>query len=380
MLKASIVVVKVGRVYDSELEKINLTYEHAATVAIDDLIAFASAAREHPLLSLGSGGSFTSAVFASLLHQHTGNMAMPITPLGMVSRDYPLNKMSLLFLSAGGRNNDLLMSFKLAVREEPRQLMALCGANKTLLRQIAENYHYVDFFEFESPAGRDGFLATNSTLGFVTLLLRAYADQVSISYDVPKSIDSLVYPHISRSEFLEQLGNDLSAIAGKETLVVLYGKWGEPAAIDIQSKFMEAALGNVQLADYRNFAHGRHNWLDKERRRTGLLALITSEDQEISASTLALVPQDIPVVRLFSEGPGPIAAVGLLFKALHIVGMAGKAKDIDPGCPKIALFGRRLYNLRMPIPAEKRLICVRSPQTESAAILRKIRAQRHFAK
>jgi hydroxymethylpyrimidine pyrophosphatase-like HAD family hydrolase len=370
----------VGRQYDLELEKIDLTYEHLTTVAIDEVSAFVSIAREHPLLSIGSGGSFTSAVFASLLHQHAGNMAMPITPLEIVSLDYPLNKMSLIFLSAGGSNSDLLISFHLAVREEPRNLMVLCATRESSLKKIAKDYHYVDLFEFESLAGRDGFLATNSMLGFVMLLTRAYRDYISISYEIPKSLDSLVHPHVSRPEFLEQLSNDLSALVGKDTIITLYGKWGKPAAIDIESKFTEAALGNVQLADYRNFAHGRHNWLDKERKRTGLLALITADDRKLASSTLALVPQDIPVVRLFSESPGPIAAVSLLIKTLYTVGIIGKAKGIDPGRPKITLFGRRIYSLRMPIPPEKKLLYLKSPSLKSAAILRKIRAQGHLLK
>ena len=369
-----------GRLFDLELEKIDLTYEHLTTVAIDEVSAFVSGAREHPLLSLGSGGSFTSAVFASLLHQHTGNMAMPITPLEMVSLDHPLHKMSLIFLSAGGSNSDSLISFRLAVRGEPRHLMVLCAKKESPLQKVAKDYHYVDLFEFESPAGRDGFLATNSMLGFVMLLTRAYRNYLSISYEIPKSLDSLVHPHISKAEFLEQLSNDLSALVGKDTIVTLYGKWGKPAAIDIESKFTEAALGNVQLADYRNFAHGRHNWLDKERKRTGLLALMTADDRKLATSTLALIPQDIPVVRLFSESPGPIAAASLLIKALYTVGIIGKARGIDPGCPKIPLFGRRIYSLRMPIPPEKKMMCLKSPSLKSAAILRKIRAQGHLLK
>src|SRR5476651_652935 len=62
-----------------------------------------------------------------------------------------------------------------------------------------------------------------------------------------------------------------------QTIVVLHGPSTLPAAVDVESKFTEAALGSVQVADFRHFAHGRHHWIAKRGRESAVLA-ITSND------------------------------------------------------------------------------------------------------
>ena len=54
------------------------------------------------------------------------------------------------------------------------------------------------------------------------------------------------------------------------------------AAIDLESKLTEAALMPVQVADFRNFAHGRHHWLAKRGGETAVLALVCESDAEVA--------------------------------------------------------------------------------------------------
>src|SRR5258706_14034164 len=91
-------------------------------------------------------------------------------------------------------------------------------------------------------------------------------------------------------EYYEELSSSLQQMYTKSTWVVLFGGWGLPAAVDIESKFVEAALKNIQLADYRNFAHGRHHWLAKRPNETAVLALITPEEEKLARQTLDLLP------------------------------------------------------------------------------------------
>src|SRR5262249_33714830 len=132
----------------------------------------------------------------------------------------------------------------------------------------------------------------------------------------------------------------------RQTIIVLYGTAGHPAALDLESKFTEAALGSIQMADYRNFAHGRHHWLAKRGGTTAVLALVTADDRAIANKMLRLIPADIPVARLDIPGRGFHTSVTALAMALYIVGLAGEACGIDPGRPGVPLFGRRMYNLR----------------------------------
>ena len=138
----------------------------------------------------------------------------------------------------------------------------------------------------------------------------------------------------------------------RPTTLVLYGPSTRVGAIDIESKFAEAALGHVQLADYRNFAHGRHHWLAKRSETSAVLAFISDADRALAERTLNLLPADVPQARVSFDGGPSAAALASLLAALRITGWAGAGRGIDPGRPGVPEFGRKLYHL--PLPAERR--------------------------
>jgi hydroxymethylpyrimidine pyrophosphatase-like HAD family hydrolase len=137
-------------------------------------------------------------------------------------------------------------------------------------------------------------------------------------------------------------------------------------AIDLESKFTEAALGSLHYADWRNFAHGRHHWLAKRGEQSAIIALIGDDDERLAERTLALIPDDVPVSRIKLPGPPPAVALGALVASLQITGWAGEARGIDPGQPGVPEFGRRLYSMR-PTRSAK----VRTGGAKIAAIERK---------
>src|SRR5262249_24943166 len=94
------------------------------------------------------------------------------------------------------------------------------------------------------------------------------------------------------------------------------------------------------------FAHGRHHWLAKRGSTTAVLALVTDDERDIADKTLRLIPATVPVVRIDIPHSGLYASLTALIQALHIVGIAGEVRNIDPGRPSVPLFGRKLYNLQ----------------------------------
>jgi hypothetical protein len=129
-------------------------------------------------------------------------------------------------------------------------------------------------------------------------------------------------------------------------LVVLFDPETSSAAIDLESKFTEAALGTVQLADFRNFAHGRHHWLAKHGDRSAVLALATARNCRLASRTLELLPRSIPRALLPVPGSDVQASLAAIVTAFYITALAGRARGIDPGRPGVPAFGRRIYNLR----------------------------------
>jgi hypothetical protein len=152
----------------------------------------------------------------------------------------------------------------------------------------------------------------------------------------------------------------------RSTTVVLHGPNARVGAVDLESKFTEAALGNLHYADWRNFAHGRHHWLAKRGDQSSIVALIGEDDERLAERTLALIPENIPIARINLPGSPPAVALGALIASLQVTAWAGEARGIDPGQPGVPEFGRRLYNLRLPRRAK-----AQSSGAEIAAIERK---------
>jgi hydroxymethylpyrimidine pyrophosphatase-like HAD family hydrolase len=337
-----------GRPYAGELSTLDETYSWAMEAPIDSLVVGLSASACLPLVGVGSGGSLSAAHLACFLHQsHTGQIARPVTPLEILSSALNLGCGAAMILSAGGSNKDIIAALLGTAQREPRRCIVVCLQEGTRLAKLARSYRYVDLLELRSPWGKDGFLATNSLLAFAVLLVRAYERAFSTSDTLPQTLSGLFRGAADRGP-LRELGAACQSLWERETLVVLHGPTVSSAAIDLESKFSEAALGNIQIADFRNFAHGRHHWIAKHGPRTGVLAIFADDERELAEKTVGLLPRSVPLVRMHLPYTGSKAAVAALVSVLHLVGLAGKQRGIDPGRPGVPEFGRRIYALGMP--------------------------------
>jgi hydroxymethylpyrimidine pyrophosphatase-like HAD family hydrolase len=249
----------------------------------------------------------------------------------------------VLILSAGGRNPDVLTALRQSILDEVSWITVVCGARPSPLGRLAHRGEFVSLAEFSPPSGKDGFLATNSIAAFTVLLHRAFNEP---QRTLPSSFEELTGSG-SVDEFLEARAvGDLPGLLRCETLIVLYGAETKAPALDLESKCTEAALAHVQLADFRNFAHGRHNWLAKRSAGCGVLAYCGANERGIASRTLSLLPDEIPKVIVHLPGSGAAIAVSGFLHVLAFVGRLGKARRVDPGRPGVSEFGRQLYRLR----------------------------------
>ena len=358
-----------ARPYASEMAQLSETLEWATSADVTLLRNAIRTAGLGTLRAIGSGGSLTAAQMLASCHEHfAGRMASVITPLE--ARDDTTDpSASHWLLSAGGGNVDILASARALIFKEPRQIAALCGRADSPLADLCGRHPFVDLLLFPPPAGKDGFLATNSLLGFSILLTRAYAMEFNAGGewdDATDRISAILGPDHAT---LGQWEDATSALWCRPTTLVLYGSATKVGAIDLESKFIEAALGNVHLADYRNFAHGRHHWLAKRGDVSGILALVSDHDRTLAERTLALIPDGIPVARIEAPGERSAASLTALVAALQVTGWAGAARGIDPGRPGVPDFGRKLYSL--PLPKRRRTHAAKLTDRDSAAIQRK---------
>lgn len=324
-----------GKPYEQELQKLDETSRWIDQAHLDDLLTFFECASQHPLISVGSGGSLTAAAFATKLHEDLGRLAVSLTPLEFVRSPRFANESSVLILTAGGRNPDVLHSFRYAAESEASQVLAICTRIGSPIRHLSQSYQYTSVCEYELPSGKDGFLATNSLIATIGLLMRSNR-QLFGSSEPELRLPLLDW--LSATSDLEPQFEETS------TLLVLHGGWSTPAALDLESKMHEAGICSVQLADYRNFAHGRHFWLAKHP-NTCVVAISTGDEAEIAESTLRVLPKQIFSTSISTEERGPIAGVELIVRVFDFVGKMARTRNQDPGKPRVPPYGRKIYHL-----------------------------------
>ena len=336
-----------GKPYAREVDAFELTYLHALDTSIDRLIDFVSTAGHTPLYAVGSGGSLTASVLASTMHQENGFMANYITPLEFLNSRIAQNA-SVLVISAGGNNKDILSAFDKAVDAELPNLGVLCTSINSKLTRKAELLPRVFLCRETPPTKKDGFLATNSLVAMSVWLARAYNAITPRKTDLPDSMSQLIHSSMNKQNSMKMLEEKMITLTGRSTIIILYDIIGKTAAVDLESKLIEAGLNNVQLADYRNFAHGRHNWIGKNPDSTGVVFLTSPECRALAVKTMRWVPSNVPVVEISTERSGSAGMLSLLIQVMCAVKTFGDFHGIDPGRPGIAEFGRRIYHIRIP--------------------------------
>ncbi len=334
-----------GKAFARELAALPDTVAWARDRDVKLLKRFVADVAERSLVAIGSGGSSTACHFTALLHRvRHRRPAQFMTPLDVLSLPAGLHRAGVFLASASGKNKDVLAAFEAAIAEEAPAIAAVTLRADNPLSVRAAEFSRARVFAAEAPTGKDGYLATNSLIATCMLSARAYGFEIAT-------------PKARRKDII-----DGSIFEGRDMVQVLHGGWGGPVATDLESKLNESALASAQLADYRNFGHGRHLWLAKRAAETVVVAVVTPGTAAIAESTLKLFPKSIPVVRLETSFDGPAGTIDLLFQAFHLVNRLGEVRGQDPGRPHVPEFGRKLYRVTPP----------RVSPTELAPIQRKL--------
>lgn len=354
-----------GRPFESELARLDDTYQYALDFPIREISSFVLETLDQPVVAIGSGGSFTAASFLRLLHQNgSGIPSVSATPL-QAQNFLPFIKTATFWLlSARGKNRDIIKAAETAEMLEPAAIAALCATRSSPLETLVDRSAVGHAFSFQSPAGRDGYLATNSLLASCIILERAYASALGTDSSLPKTLHELL-GNASAGELVAQYSAELNDVLDRDILVFLYGAASEIGAIDVESKITESALANVQYADFRNFAHGRHHWLSQFGSATGVISLVDSSNRRLADRTANQFPNSIKhcIIRILNSGPA--SQIEALVKGYALTAALGRRKHVDPGRPGVADFGSKIYHLRTTAASSN---C----DSRNAAIRRKI--------
>ncbi len=261
-----------GKAFASELAALPDTLAWAQMQDVKLLVRFVADVAERPLVAIGSGGSSTACHLTALLHRTRHHRpAQFMTPLDVLSLPAGLHRAGVFLASASGKNKDVLAALEVCIAEEAPAVAAVTLRADNPLSDARRSRARV--FAAEVPRART---ATSRP----TASSRPARRAPTLRDPVPKA--------------RREGGVDGAIFEGRHMVQVLHGGWGAPVATDLESKVNESALASAQLADYRNFGHGRHLWLAKRAAETVVVALVTPGTAAIAESTLKLFPKTSP--------------------------------------------------------------------------------------
>lgn len=327
-----------GKPYSGELDNFANTYRWAGSQDVKRLCHFLNRWSGEYVAVVGSGGSFSAALvialFRELVHHSATTAVTPLEFDALLRRLAP----RALLLSAEGKNRDILAAAQSAQSADLASAAVTLTTSNPLVA-YAKTHAALRVFSFQMDWDKDGYLATNSLLATVLLAYRAFFGNA----DFTGGLGPLFNPK-RLAERRAQLGGLQGLSRARERgLLVLYSAQAKPFAVDLESKITEAALGAVQLADLRQFAHGRHLQLATDHAPTVLL-VSSADEAPLAQATAALLPPHVQqwMLEIAGQREQDVALAGLLDAMFMAEALANDA-GVDPGQPEVPQFGRLLH-------------------------------------
>ena len=318
-----------GRSYRDELDELASTFaetrEPPAEVQLA-LQALHDRSLHRQVVYVGSGGTLAMAELASLCSGWRGGaMSKATTPLELAAgaRD-GITQSEIVLFSARARHPDVRLAAR-AGRAQP-------GNRVTLVTQVSSSdlndglRDSIDQVIQVPRTSADGFLATNSLLAMAATWVS------SCGFELPRMLPSIVQPAPTW-------------LAGSRRALVVYGPNHRPVAYDLEARLSETGLTEVQLADYRNLAHGRHVGLLARADETTVVYLEDSEIELLANRTQAALPPSLNSIHLRTPLAGPAGSLDLMVSSMRLVGAIAESAKTNPGAPRVSMAGRRLYHL-----------------------------------
>lgn len=326
-----------GKDFEKELSGLNWVYEKAMTSEVNELSSFLRKYSHNTFLGVGSGGSLSTAYVFEYLCAKAGWLSKSITPLEVGDLDRQIKSKGVILFTASGRNVDSKNAYKYIEKLEPEGVLVFCMHKNAPIKSIQNDNLHNYYYEYEMPVLKDGYLAVESLVSSMVILIRSFElATIRPFFNLPRT-------WLWRNCHIEK--NLAALVLQRESIVVLHSGITSPAAYDMESKFSEASLGNVHLADFRNFAHGRHYWLSDRKESTAVVAMVGNAEKELADMTLRLIPKEVPIIRIDVADDTAIGLLESFDFAFELTLFAGQLRGINPGKPKIESFGRSLYHL-----------------------------------
>ena len=320
-----------------ELEKTTEILAWAKDQDIESFKRFLEEEPTKPLICIGSGGSFSTCKFISLMYSTRKGLGTALTPYSAysISEDV-LSDCKILLVSHSGHNNDITAIAKKCRKINPEWTANLTtedGEKNDLKKIILPR----NSFNYQSGIN-DRFISINSVTANYALALKAFNRDFTTDFNISDD-DGIV---------------DYRAI---HHYIVLFGSWGEPAAFDFESKIVESGIATCAISDYRNFCHGRfilpcnHSGdekNDKVPNDSVVVMIITPREAPFAKRIRDYLPDKCKTIILETFAEGAEASLELMLKASLLAGNIATKNKINPlSSPNYSHIDKR-YPKRIP--------------------------------
>lgn len=318
-----------GRNYLEELLELKTTYQTVREPSPETSAAIRALnirASTRPAVFVGSGGTLALAELAGLCSTWIGGLApRSTTPLEVAALSAgAISRSEVVLFSARARHPDVRLAAR-AARAQPGNFVTL--ATQVATPEIQPDLRsVVDEVLVLPRTSKDGFLATNSVLAMATTWVAASG------FSLPDNLGALDVPAPAWPPPATRA-------------LIVYGPSQRTVALDLEARLSETGMADVQLADYRNLAHGRHVGLLARADETAVVYLEDSAIEPLARRTQSSLPDSLMSIRLRTPHDGPVGALDLLASAMRLVGSISQHLDLNPGAPSVGSAGRRLYHL-----------------------------------
>jgi hypothetical protein len=328
--------------YQQELDELDETYRATRAWNRDPLERVIERFSAGPATFIASGGMAPVSALAVVLHERSARQpAVALTPLAAISRP-PLASSAAMLFTASGKHPDAVEVMRRLGRPGMQPAAVLTHRPADTLSPVPG----AALISLPPLVLREGFLAVNSIMSMSVALVEAY-------------LGSILPARLPAPTRFNSLPADL------DRLIILHASDLAPVAADLEARLSETGLAAVQVADYRNFAHGRHTGLHRNLDRTTIVAISGPDSNELASATLGTLPDDMEILRWHDGRPWPQNLLGLLQVSMQASGELGDRHGVHIGRPGVPAFGRRLYRL----PIRRRL-----PEALAGPVDRKLAA------
>jgi hypothetical protein len=260
---------KTKKTYDAHITGLGEKVNNGMSVNAKSLVSLFKELQPKYSIAVGSGGSITSAVyFGQVVERLTQHPCIVLTPLELISSAIDLRDTVCLLFSAEGKNPDILKAFEFAKQHGAHIHCIVNHQNTPLEKACAESAQHLHYI---NTPNKDGFLATESIVSTIAAAISAYRKSINQSIPVFSS---------NAYQFMDDI-----SFRNIEGILFVYSPRLKAAALDFESRAHESGLIYVQIADLRNFAHGRHFGAYQNREK-GAIFLLSDDTTDTLAQNI----------------------------------------------------------------------------------------------